>query len=589
MIHTDESFSAAAWLRWGDVDGDYSVIEQKGTHQSPFRLGSDPQRGLVFTFTSADTAEAAVEGVRSDVKPPVNEWFHLAGVYDAETKTVSLYLNGTLIKSEPISFKSWDANSKSTLGSIMRGDLDDVRVYQTPLTAEQLGNIMKPQSFDIGARAQTKSRVSAAQNVGQFKYDHMSLEQCESERDKRIGTSNSWDSGGGWDWLVPYAGCWSRHQQFAIYKEIKEYDKSCGCYKRKAEDIEEWLNFDTTVVMHSYLGNGNGTGITGGTGRNSRDIKVWTRVDNFKTQDTGFWGLLLGAGGTDPEDLKNTLKLKIEVKGGTTPCSVIESTVGNARDTRTGSMRMWLDRSDDDFIVRSQASKVSHCTIMPWVIYNNPTTPGHGDQQVAAAWGDANRVPENKLRETAPRVRCDSIGMGGAVNYYIGGCVFNGASRVYTMNTFNLSNGAVARHIQKALTNPQDTVPFKADGPKHIPGNWNASRSSPEGKPLERIYTNTNAYKNNVDAKDKVCEEFFDDRPRKKTGEIDKSRWEHCDEYPFASTRQGGGFDHPEYGKNNFSVYALTGSQNTSAGTDLNIFYGRYRVLNGNQFWVAIK
>ncbi|WP_406312583.1 LamG domain-containing protein [Streptosporangium sp. NBC_01639] len=121
--------AATVWLRWSDKDGDYSVIEQKGTHQAPFRLGNTPDRGLVFTLTSADTADATTEGVLSDVEPPTGEWFHLAGVYDAETKTASLYLNGSLVKTEPVSFTVWHADTAMALGSRVQGDLDEVQVY----------------------------------------------------------------------------------------------------------------------------------------------------------------------------------------------------------------------------------------------------------------------------------------------------------------------------------------------------------------------------------------------------------------------------------------------------------------------------
>ncbi|MEO3807333.1 hypothetical protein [Nonomuraea sp. B1E8] len=46
VIRTDQSFTAAAWLRWSDKDGDYTVLEQKGIHQAPFRLGNTPDHGL---------------------------------------------------------------------------------------------------------------------------------------------------------------------------------------------------------------------------------------------------------------------------------------------------------------------------------------------------------------------------------------------------------------------------------------------------------------------------------------------------------------------------------------------------------------
>ncbi|MEN3541279.1 LamG-like jellyroll fold domain-containing protein [Microbispora sp. ZYX-F-249] len=105
VIRTDQSFTAAAWLRWSDKDGDYTVLEQRGTQQAPFRLGNTPDHGLVFTFTSADAAHATIEGVVSDVEPPVGEWLHLTGVYDAAAHPSSLYLNGTLVEPTPGAFQ----------------------------------------------------------------------------------------------------------------------------------------------------------------------------------------------------------------------------------------------------------------------------------------------------------------------------------------------------------------------------------------------------------------------------------------------------------------------------------------------------
>ncbi|MEV1249486.1 DNRLRE domain-containing protein [Nonomuraea sp. NPDC049750] len=593
VIHTDQSFTVAAWLRWADKDGDYSVLEQKGTHQAPFRLGNTSDHGLVFTLTSADSPDATSEGALSDVKPPLNEWFHLVGAYDATTKTASLYLNGQLIKTTPISFSAWRSGSALSLGASMRGDLDDTRAYQQALTAEQVGELVNPQSTDTSAKsAKAEAHVPTAQAAADFNYEHMTLEQCEAERDARVGESGTWNTGRGWDKLAPYGGCWSRHMLFVIHEKTEKYQKSCNC-KVSVENVDEFLNFDMTVVMHTYLGDSTGTAVIGGagSGRGPRDIKVWTRVNNFWTEDDDFFDALLGLDNTDPEELDNTLKLELEVTGGSTACSTIYSSGDNGGLTRTARMKKWIDDGDDVFIFHSQNGSPSRCTIMPWFIYNNPLMPGNHDQQVVAGWGEGTWLTtgNQKLRDSAPRARCDNIPMGSVAGNYHGGCVFYGSSRVYRMSTSNFNNGAVARHINTAFTRPQDTVPFKTDGPKHIPGNWNASHSTPEGKALERIYTNTQRYRQNVAAKDTVCDEFFDDRPRKKTGEMDESRWEQCDEFPFASTKQGAGFDHPDYGKNNFSVYSVLGSQNTSAGNDLGIFYARYRVLSSNQFWVAIQ
>ncbi|GGL42844.1 NucA/NucB deoxyribonuclease domain-containing protein [Planomonospora parontospora] len=348
--------------------------------------------------------------------------------------------------------------------------------------------------------------------------------------------------------------------------------------------------------MHSYLGNGSGTGVVGGGYMHPRNVKVWSRVDDFSSQFPEFLEQLIGGEGVDNEALEKTLSLQLKVTGGSRACSVVASDADNSGANRTAGVAKWINKGDNEFIVRSMddgtaGDNISRCTIEPWLTYNNPKNPSNSDRQTIPGWGHPSWVnldPE-RLRETAPRVRCDSRGMGGAIEHYKGGCIFYGASRVLRLNAWNWDYGQVARHIQKAFTQPQNTVPFKTDGlTKHIPGNWNAQKGSPERASISRISANSARYKANTKAKNAVCDEFFADRPLESNG-APKEEWQECDEYPFASTMQGGAYQHPEHGTGNFSVQAVLGHHNSVAGGDLGVFYARYRVLLGNNFWVAVS
>ncbi|GAA2397237.1 hypothetical protein GCM10010404_63660 [Nonomuraea africana] len=583
VVHTDQSFTVATWLRWNDKDGAYSVVEQKGAHQAPFRLGNDPEHGLVFTFTSADSADATVEGVRSGVEPPVGEWFHLAGVYDAAAKTATVHLNGNAIGTATLTFPAWDATRPMTVGSTMEGSIDEVRIHLKNLTPAEITGLQAPEPTSAPRTTPSASESAATtQAADDFKYEHMSLEECERGRDARTGGADIWNGGEGWDSISPYNGCWSRHLSFAIYERSTKYNKYCKCMLTTTA-VEDYLNFDMTVVMHSYLGSADGLSVIGGagTGLSPRDIKVWTRVDNFWTADDDFWSMLLGVGGTNPEDLYQSFKLQVDVDGGTNDCFKVFSSGDGGGLTRTGNLKKWMEDGDDVFTFHSAfgTGRASRCSIRPWMVYNDPVHQGDWDKIAVSAWGK----PENDKSAGSPTVRCDSLSMGAKTAIYRGGCIFYGASRVYEMSTVDLENGAVARHIEMAYTRPQDTVPFKTDGPKHFPGKW------PNGEPLSRITSVDSRYEANRKAVEAVCDEFFDDRPRKLTGEKDETKWEHCDEFPFKSTKQGAAFVHEKYGANNFSVKSILGSQNTSAGRHLNIFYARYRVLANDKFWVHIK
>ncbi|MEV4749567.1 NucA/NucB deoxyribonuclease domain-containing protein [Streptosporangium sp. NPDC049248] len=64
---------------------------------------------------------------------------------------------------------------------------------------------------------------------------------------------------------------------------------------------------------------------------------------------------------------------------------------------------------------------------------------------------------------------------------------------------------------------------------------------------------------------------------------IAQAPWINCDEYPFASSKEGAGAK-----DGNFSVQAVPRDDNIIHGAALDKFYADYRVVPGNQFWVKV-
>jgi hypothetical protein len=56
-----------------------------------------------------------------------------------------------------------------------------------------------------------------------------------------------------------------------------------------------------------------------------------------------------------------------------------------------------------------------------------------------------------------------------------------------------------------------------------------------------------------------------------------------CDEFPFASTHENGGFLRD---RSRFSVWAVPREDNNAAGQELRRFYSTKRILDGEAFWV---
>ncbi|MEU7457539.1 DNRLRE domain-containing protein [Streptosporangium roseum] len=594
VIRTDHSFTAAAWLRWNDKDGDYTVIEQKGTHQAPFRLGNTPDRGLVFTFTSADTADATIEGVLSDIEPPVNEWFHLVGVYDATAKTATLYLNGSPIKTGPVSFSTWNADAAMTLGTSMRGDLDDVRAYPRPLTAAEIAALLGGAPTAVKASSSSQkplgratgsarsSAITASSNRGAtalsssnqtaepldynfFTYDRLTVGQCNDLR------KQSWDkaySAEGFDLLKPYTACWSKWVGWGDW-EVKYKN---GRWQITPE-VEDGRRLEATVVMQTYLGDDSGTEVLPDNVRGDakpRQIAVWTSLNNFAAvQD---W---------KPTTAYDNDVIRVEMKPNSDPDNS-STCVRTDGDDRRDTIENWKKRDHDLSIFQSTnanlaKSRIAACTLRPWLIYEKAFGKA-GDSRVAM-W---NR-PEGRIfksaEDNAPKVRCDSKARGGWKQpYYKNGCVFLGASALYTMYTGDPNNQAVAQHIHDAYWKPDITLPKRLGG-KQIPGNWDDPNEDTR-KPLTYLSPNTWVDGKNLKGANKAEKDRACATPEVAAGK--KPNYE-CDEFPFASTHEGAGA-----GTGQYSVRYIDGTQNGHAGTDLRMFYARYRIDEGMNFWVRV-
>jgi hypothetical protein len=166
-------------------------------------------------------------------------------------------------------------------------------------------------------------------------------------------------------------------------------------------------------------------------------------------------------------------------------------------------------------------------------------------------------------------VECDSapyIRYGSAT--YAQGCIF---SYVTPMFSYSLSDTAVdetARHIFDAFTSPGSTYPPKTG--KSIPGQYGSATV------LQRLYPayDQTRYDANRSTSKAACVQYF---PGYSTQGKD------CDEYPFASTFQGAAL-----GNGNYSVRAVTSSDNQTAGSRLGVWYGFDRIRHERRFQIRI-
>ncbi|MDG4794274.1 LamG domain-containing protein [Micromonospora sp. WMMD1082] len=141
VVDTSKSFSVAAWARLDDANSDQVVVSLLGSVRARFMLYYSAADGgwRVFMYDT-DTQAASGDG-KTGSAPVVGRWTHLAGVYDATHKSLSLYVDGTLAGTVS-QLGSWTATGPLNVGRAvhgggavapLRGQVADVQVFDRVL------------------------------------------------------------------------------------------------------------------------------------------------------------------------------------------------------------------------------------------------------------------------------------------------------------------------------------------------------------------------------------------------------------------------------------------------------------------------
>jgi RHS repeat-associated protein len=150
VLDTTKSYSVSAWvnLASSSTGGGFDAVSQGGNTIGSFELQySGGYGGWSFTSASADSANHSYYSAHLSTKPALNVWTHLVGVFDSATRSMSLYVNGSLAAtgSNP---SPWTGSGPLTIGGVQTaggspsqifdGQVADVQVYQRALPASDV-------------------------------------------------------------------------------------------------------------------------------------------------------------------------------------------------------------------------------------------------------------------------------------------------------------------------------------------------------------------------------------------------------------------------------------------------------------------
>ena len=153
IVNTANSFTASIWVDLTSFDKTaYStVLAFHGQTSDAFTVEYNPgSGGWTFNHTTTNGAGAKYISAASKTAPKANSWTHLIAVYDAGAKSMALYVDGTpVIQHNAVA--AWDATNEITLGgalnqsgatvAAMDGELSDLQIFDSALTAEQVAKI----------------------------------------------------------------------------------------------------------------------------------------------------------------------------------------------------------------------------------------------------------------------------------------------------------------------------------------------------------------------------------------------------------------------------------------------------------------
>ncbi|GAB3261596.1 LamG-like jellyroll fold domain-containing protein [Nocardioides dilutus] len=154
VIDTSQSYTVTAWARPSSLAAYHqTVVALDGNSISPFFLKIEGGQYL-FAARGSDSTGSTL-ATATGVAATAGTWAHLAAVHDNAANTISLYVNGVLRST--VAFNSpWTANGVTAVGrakwnganvDFFTGAIDDVRLYDRPLSASEIDDLVPAVSY----------------------------------------------------------------------------------------------------------------------------------------------------------------------------------------------------------------------------------------------------------------------------------------------------------------------------------------------------------------------------------------------------------------------------------------------------------
>lgn len=156
LLNNQRSFAVSAWAKLPRTKPDHAAViaTQAGEHKPGMELYySSSYNRWAFNQYSADSSDATpIRALQAEGQTAyADTWTHLVGVHDTVANKLILYVNGVEAGSTDLQ-ADWYAggalqigagNYEGTPGSFFPGQIDDVRLYDRPVSADEVRQLFQ--------------------------------------------------------------------------------------------------------------------------------------------------------------------------------------------------------------------------------------------------------------------------------------------------------------------------------------------------------------------------------------------------------------------------------------------------------------
>ncbi|MFE9647277.1 LamG-like jellyroll fold domain-containing protein [Streptomyces sp. NPDC006365] len=149
VVDTTKSFSVSAWVKLDNKNANHTFLSQAGTRASGFQLYySKALDKWVFNRHTKDTDDTGIVRSTSSETAQPGVWTHLAGVYNASTKKIQLFVNGKPQTAATFT-TPWRAAGGLQIGRLgykggfqenLAGTIDNIRVWDRAVGVDEIFN-----------------------------------------------------------------------------------------------------------------------------------------------------------------------------------------------------------------------------------------------------------------------------------------------------------------------------------------------------------------------------------------------------------------------------------------------------------------